>query len=73
MCSPDQVAVLQTMINDREKHAKHSQALHAVCEGIAVHVRNCGTFRQSGYQIVIESGEDLAKFCVKMRDLGGKV
>jgi hypothetical protein len=32
--SPDQVAVLQTVINDREKHAKHSQALHAVCKGL---------------------------------------
>jgi len=36
ICSPDQVAVLQTVINGHEKHAKHSQTLHAVCKGIAV-------------------------------------
>ena len=40
ICSPDQVAVLQTVINDREKHAKRSQALHAVCKGIAVRGRS---------------------------------
>ena len=40
ICSPDQVAVLQTVINDREKHAKHSQALHAVCKGVAVRDQN---------------------------------
>jgi hypothetical protein len=42
ICSSDQVAVLQTVINDREKHAKHSQALDAVCKGIAVRGRNWG-------------------------------
>jgi len=40
ICIPDQVAVLQTVINDREKHAKHSQAVHAACKGIAVRDRN---------------------------------
>ena len=40
ICCPDQVAVLQTVINDREKHAKHSLARHAVCKGIAVRSRN---------------------------------
>jgi hypothetical protein len=45
MCSPAQAAVLPIMINDREKQAKLSQALQMVCEGIAVRVRDCVTFR----------------------------
>lgn len=36
ICSPDQVAVLQIMINDREKLAKHSQALHTAYAGLVV-------------------------------------
>ena len=42
ICSLDQVAVLQTVINDREKQAKHSQALHAVYKGTAVRGRKWG-------------------------------